>query len=131
VPDPSRKQVSFIISIEPQGDQGNERAKDHSALPGDDRGLYCRLAEHPRLLDQSIKFQFKIDYLDFSRESRPIPVIFVVPLAFVAGLILMYLVNLGSMFRLRRRVKSLEKSLRVDPGLQTEDTSGASAPEPT
>ena len=82
----------------------------------------------PRLLDQSIKFQFKIDYLDFSRESRPIPVIFVVPLAFVGGLFLMYLVNLGSMFRLRRRVKVLEKELRVAPGLQTEDTTGTSAP---
>jgi len=83
----------------------------------------------PPLLEESITFRFHIDYLDFSRQSKPIPVIFVVPLFFLVGMVFMYVVNLGTLFRLRRKVKRLEREHGQPSRLEPGNPSGTALPE--
>jgi uncharacterized integral membrane protein len=67
----------------------------------------------PPLLENKITLGFRIgDPVGVDLATRPIPVLFLIPLFFFAGLVIMYLANWGSLFRLRRQVRRLEKELQ-------------------
>lgn len=63
----------------------------------------------PPILEKSITFRLDLYWVRW--ESAPIPIYLITPLCFFAGLILMGIVDIGTIFKLRRRVKKLEKQL--------------------
>ena len=80
----------------------------------------------PPILEHSITFRLNLYWIQW--ESRPIPIYLIIPLCFVAGILLMGLVDIFTIFRLRRKVRGLEKELdRLRP--TTEETIESSLPE--
>ncbi len=65
----------------------------------------------PPILEKDITFQ--LDLYWWSWQSRPIPIYLIIPLCFLAGMVLMGLFDLGNILRLRHKVRSLEKELRL------------------
>lgn len=63
----------------------------------------------PSILEKDIIFRLNLYWVQW--ESAPIPIYLITPLCFFAGLALMGIVDIGTIFRLRRRVKRLEKEL--------------------
>jgi len=84
----------------------------------------------PPLLDNKITLGFRLGYLGVDLATRPIPVLFLIPLFFFVGLLIMYLANWGSLFRLRRQVRRLEKELRNlrPPAAEMYDTAPGQTP---
>lgn len=65
----------------------------------------------PPILEKDITF--RLDLYWWHWESRPIPIYLIVPLCFLAGVVLMGLFDLASMVRLRHKVRTLEKELKA------------------
>ncbi len=65
----------------------------------------------PSILDKDITFRLDLYWIRW--ESTPIPIYLITPLCFLAGLVLMGLVDVGTIFRLRRKVKKLERQLAL------------------
>jgi|GEM_PF-3095305 uncharacterized integral membrane protein len=86
----------------------------------------------PPILEKDITFQ--LDLYWWRWESRPIPIYLIIPLCFLAGVVLMGLIDLGNILRLRHKVRSLEKELRMygppAPSPYTPSTPEAEAPAP-
>ncbi|MEW6442496.1 MAG: LapA family protein [bacterium] len=64
----------------------------------------------PPILEKDIAFRLNLYW--WSWESKPIPVYLIVPLSFLAGVLLMGLFDLATILRLRHRVRALDKELR-------------------
>ncbi len=65
----------------------------------------------PPILEKDITLQ--LDLYWWSWQSKPIPIYLIIPLCFFAGMLLTGLVNFGTIFRLRHKVRALEKELRT------------------
>ena len=69
----------------------------------------------PPVLDKSITLQLDLHWVKW--QTEPIPLYLIIPVCFVAGFGLMWIMDLSSRMRLRRQVRTLEKELR---GLRTQ-----------
>jgi uncharacterized integral membrane protein len=67
----------------------------------------------PPILEQSITLRFDLHWLGDTLQwtTKPIPICLIIPLSFFAGLAFIGIVDIGTILRLRRRVKRLEKQL--------------------
>ena len=65
----------------------------------------------PSVLEKDIVFRLDLYWVRW--ESAPIPFYLITPLCFFAGIAIMGLFDIGTIFRLRRRVKRLEKELAL------------------
>jgi len=65
----------------------------------------------PSILDKDITFRLDLYWVRW--ESAPIPIYLITPLCFLAGLVVMGIVDVGTIFKLRRRVKRLERQLAL------------------
>lgn len=75
----------------------------------------------PSILDKDITFRLDLYWVRW--ESAPIPIYLITPLCFLAGLVVMGIVDVGTIFKLRRRVKRLERQLAmVSPPVSTSTT---------
>ena len=81
----------------------------------------------PPILEKDITFRLDLYWWEWA--SRPIPIYLIVPLCFLAGVVLMGLFDLANTLRLRRKVRTLEKELR-NYGPISSYTSSESAEEP-
>ena len=67
----------------------------------------------PPILEHSITFRLNLYWASW--ESKPIPIYLIIPLCFFSGLVIMGLVDLGTILRLRREVRRLNKALSRVP----------------
>lgn len=65
----------------------------------------------PPILEKSITFQ--LDLYMVKWQTEPIPLWLIMPGCFLVGFALMWLIDLSTRMRLRRRVRVLEKELRT------------------
>ena len=64
----------------------------------------------PPILEKSITFQLDLHWAKW--QTEPIPLYLIIPVCFVAGFGLMWIIDLSTRMRLRRQVRALEKELR-------------------
>ena len=64
----------------------------------------------PPILEESITFQLDLHWAKW--QTEPIPLYLIIPVCFVAGFGLMWIIDFYSRMRLRRQVRALEKELR-------------------
>ena len=80
----------------------------------------------PQVLEKDLTF--KLDLYWVAWQTKPIPLYLILPICFLAGLALMWILDLGARLRLRRRIRLLEKelrSLRAEAGLPPMESSPA------
>jgi len=65
----------------------------------------------PPILEKDIGFRLNLYWWQW--ESRPVPFYLIVPLCFLVGVALMGLLDLATILRLRHKVRTLEKELRM------------------
>ena len=65
----------------------------------------------PPILEKDITFRLNLHWIGW--ETKPIPLYLMMPIAFAAGFGLMWILDLSSRMRLRRRVRVLEKEVRA------------------
>jgi hypothetical protein len=64
----------------------------------------------PPILEKSLTFQLDLHWAKW--QTAPIPLYLIIPICFLAGFGLMWIIDLSSRMRLRRQVRVLEKELR-------------------
>ena len=64
----------------------------------------------PPILEKSITFQLDLHWAKW--QTEPIPLYLIIPVCFLAGFGLMWLIDLSTRMRQRRKVRALEKELR-------------------
>jgi len=64
----------------------------------------------PPILEKSITFKLDLHWAKW--QTEPIPLYLIIPVCFMAGFGLMWIIDLSSRMRLRRQVRALEKELR-------------------
>jgi uncharacterized integral membrane protein len=64
----------------------------------------------PPILEKSLTFQLDLHWVKWQTEA--IPLYLIMPVCFVVGFGLMWIIDLSARMRLRRRVRVLEKELR-------------------
>ncbi len=83
----------------------------------------------PQVLEKDLTF--KLDLYWVAWQTKPIPLYLILPICFLAGLVLMWVLDVGARLRLRRRIRLLEKelrSLRTQEGLPPLEASTAEGP---
>jgi hypothetical protein len=63
----------------------------------------------PPILEKSITFQLDLHWAKW--QTDPIPLYLIIPVCFLAGFGLMWIMDLSSRMRLRRQIRTLEKEL--------------------
>ena len=76
----------------------------------------------PPILEKSITLRLNLHWMQW--ETEPIPLYLIVPICFLAGFGLMWLLDFSTRMRLRREVRKLEKELR---GLRAQTGYGSPA----
>lgn len=64
----------------------------------------------PPILEKSITFQLDLHWAKW--QTEPIPLYLIIPVCFLAGFGLMWIIDLSTRMRQRRQVRALEKELR-------------------
>jgi uncharacterized membrane protein YciS (DUF1049 family) len=64
----------------------------------------------PPILEKSITFQLDLHWAKW--QTEPIPLYLIIPVCFLAGFGLMWIIDLSTRMRQRRKVRALEKELR-------------------
>jgi uncharacterized integral membrane protein len=64
----------------------------------------------PPVLEKSITFQLDLHWIKW--QTEPIPLYLIIPVCFLVGFGLMWIIDLSTRMRLRRQVRTLEKELR-------------------
>jgi len=85
----------------------------------------------PPILEKSITFQLDLHWAKW--QTEPIPLYLIIPVCFLAGFGLMWIMDLSSRMRMRRQVRTLEKELsglRAQTGYDSSTSLESYADEP-
>jgi uncharacterized integral membrane protein len=85
----------------------------------------------PPVLENSITFQLDLHWIKW--QTEPIPLYLIIPVCFVVGFGLMWIIDLSTRMRLRRQVRTLEKelsSLRAETGYDSSTSLESYSDEP-